>query len=157
MGQWKYLALAALLSGCTSQPANIESFQLADSVALEACGVECLRRLTRNDEGFQRYDANGWLVAVKMTEEDRWLWAFTPASHPANPAVIRRSLFWLPTASRIETVVLCGFEDKARCQAFLDEVSRNNDAIREMGYPEEPAYYMYEVIQTLREVEWGAS
>ncbi|HBM25273.1 MAG: hypothetical protein V7667_14875 [Alloalcanivorax venustensis] len=156
MGQWKYLALAALLSGCTSQPANIESFQLADSVALEACGVECLRRLTRNDEGFQRYDANGWLVAVKMTEKDRWLWAFTPASHPANPAVIRRSLFWLPTASRIETVVLCGFEDEARCQAFLDEVSRNNDAIREMGYPEEPAYYMYEVIQTLREVEWGA-
>ena len=156
MSQWKYLALAALLSGCTSQPANIESFQLADSVALEACGVECLRRLTRNDEGFQRYDANGWLVAVKMTEEDRWLWAFTPASHPAHPAVIRRSLFWLPTASRIETVVLCGFEDEARCQAFLDEVSRNNDAIREMGYPEEPAYYMYEVIQTLREVEWGA-
>ena len=156
MGQWKYLALAALLSGCTSQSANIESFQLADSVALEACGVECLRRLTRNDEGFQRYDANGWLVAVKMTEKDRWLWAFTPASHPANPAVIRRSLFWLPTASRIETVVLCGFEDEARCQAFLDEVSRNNDAIREMGYPEEPAYYMYEVIQTLREVEWGA-
>ena len=156
MGQWKYLALAALLSGCTSQSANIESFQLADSVALEACGVECLRRLTRNDEGFQRYDANGWLVAVKMTEKDRWLWAFTQASHPANPAVIRRSLFWLPTASRIETVVLCGFEDEARCQAFLDEVSRNNDAIREMGYPEEPAYYMYEVIQTLREVEWGA-
>ena len=144
------------MSGCASQPANIESFQRADGVS-RAYRVECLRRLTTEDTHFQRYDANGWLVAVKMTEKDRWLWAFTPASHPAPPAVIRRSLFWLPTASRIETVVLCGFEDEARCQAFLDEVSRNNDAIREMGYPEEPAYYMYEVIQTLREVEWGAS
>ena len=156
MGQWKYLALAALFSGCTSQPAKIESFQCAEGVSPKECRIECLRHFTTEDPDFQRYDANGWLVAVKMTEEDRWLWAFTPASHPANPAVIRRSLFWLPTASRIETVVLCGFEDEARCQAFLDEVSRNNDAIREMGYPEEPAYYMYEVIQTLREVEWGA-
>ena len=155
MSQRMYLALAALLSGCASQPANIESFQRADGVS-RAYRVECLRRLTTEDTHFQRYDANGWLVAVKMTEEDRWLWAFTPPSHPAHPAVIRRSLFWFPDASRIETVVLCGYEDDKRCHAFIDEVSQNNDAIREMGYPEERTYYMYEVIQTLREVEWGA-
>ncbi len=156
MSQWKYLALAALLSGCASQPAKIESFQRAEGVSLADCDVECHRHFTTEDPDFQRYDANGWLVAVKMTEEDRWLWAFTPPSHPAYPAVIRRSLSWYPTESRIDTTVLCGFEDEARCHAFLDEVSENNDAIREMGYPEERAYYMYEIIQTLREVEWGA-
>ncbi len=156
MGQWKYLVLAALLSGCASQPAEVASFQCAEGVSLEECRINCLRHFATEDPGFQRYDANGWLVAVKMTDKDRWLWVFTPPSHPAHPAVIRRSLFWFPTASRIETDVLCGFEDEARCQAFLEEVSRNNDAIREMGYPEERAYYMYEVIQTLRDVEWGA-
>jgi hypothetical protein len=82
MGQWKYLALAALFSGCTSQPAKIESFQCAEGVSPKECRIECLRHFTTEDPDFQRYDANGWLVAVKMTEEDRWLWAFTPASHP---------------------------------------------------------------------------
>ena len=91
-----------------------------------------------------------------MTEQDRRLWSFTPPSHPAHPSVVLRTLYWLPAASRIETSVFCGVEDKQRCQAFIDDVSRHNDAIREMGYPEERRHYMYEVIQTLREAEWGA-
>lgn len=108
MGQWKYVALAALLSGCASSPVDVESFECAEAVS------------------------------------------------PAHPSVVLRTLYWLPAASRIETSVFCGVEDKQRCQAFIDDVSRHNDAIREMGYPEERRHYMYEVIQTLREAEWGA-
>ena len=78
-------------------------------------------------------------VRIAVTKPDAWTiinergdiqWSFTPSSHAANPAVVRRKLKVDPKGFVIiETVALCEAE-KSPCDKLLEEFKELNEKIR---------------------------
>lgn len=144
-------ALSVMISGCAAHKAGSEGVSCPPSMAPMECHYSYLWNQVQTDPDFKLYDANGWLVALKMRPEEQLLWSFVPRSHPAFPALAARSLHWYGTRYQIRTAVVC-LDDNDICQEFINEVEGNNDALRgmECPTPEERPYVMDEIIDRLR-------
>ncbi len=70
----------------------------------------------------------GWTIITSPT--DRSLWSFTPAGHPAHPAVVKRTVVEKDGSISVQTNALCE-ADKTACDKLIDEFRLLNDRVRE--------------------------
>lgn len=92
----------------------------------------------RAEAGAQVAERGGWTLVTESVGGDHVLWSFTPALHPAHPAVVKRRVFQSEGVVRMEMDVLCEAA-RARCdQLTLDfrELNRRmSEAIRQRQPP----------------------
>jgi hypothetical protein len=72
----------------------------------------------RQKPGVRVYEHNGWTVAQDNVEPS--VWSFTPASHPAHPAVVKRYMQEKDGQLFVRTGVICGASKEA-CDALVRE------------------------------------
>ena len=89
-----------------------------------AAALEALRTKPGVDVSMR----DGWTIVSDPNE--RTVWSFTPASHPAYPAVVKRMVVTTPDAIGIRTSVLCGASPDA-CTHLVDEFKKLNERMRE--------------------------
>ena len=77
-----------------------------------AAALAALR--SRTDVQFS--DFHGWTIVSDRASLT--VWSFTPADHPAAPAVVRRQVVQIGQKTGVRTSVLCG-ASKATCDALV--------------------------------------
>ena len=116
-------------------------FFLALAIAV-SCGVEPRRTAAAaepNDIGYPSVEAalqalrqrddviiskqKGWTVVEERAALT--IWSFTPADHPAHPAVVKRQVYEENGAARIRMWAKCGAAKDA-CDALLEGFQRLN-------------------------------
>jgi hypothetical protein len=70
----------------------------------------------------------GWTIVDDR--DDQTIWSFTPANHPAHPAVIKRIIVQKGDGIFIDMSALCHAE-KPACDKLVAEFQALNDKIRE--------------------------
>lgn len=84
-------------------------------------------------------ESDGWVVVAEPSASAQW--SFTPAGHPAHPAVVRRVIRRDGGAVRVETSSLCEGPAPA-CAQLLSDFETLNDritqAVRSRGRPMPP-------------------
>jgi len=72
----------------------------------------------------------GWkLVTINRGSDNEVLWSFTPETHPAYPAAIKRNILRKDRVMRIRMNVLCE-AGKQECDALIAEFEQRNEAVR---------------------------
>lgn len=77
----------------------------------------------------------GWTIADDKA--NRTLWSFTPADHPAHPAVVRRTVVQENGQVSIRMNALC-LAKKEACDGLLEEFRRVNTALQQSLAPARP-------------------
>ena len=114
------LGLAILASGAHAEPVGSFGY---DSVAEALLAV-------RADPNAQVQKRQGWMLATQEKEGQTTFWAFTPPSHPAHPAVVKRTPVRKNQGWYIEMAVLCG-PSKLHCDRLVDEFHALNEKMRQ--------------------------
>ena len=78
----------------------------------------------RQKPGVKIYEHNGWTVA--QDDADRAVWSFTPANHPAHPAVVKRYAYEEGGSVWVRMGVICGASKEA-CDALVREFKALTD------------------------------
>ncbi|MDJ0968921.1 MAG: hypothetical protein QNJ06_03390 [Kiloniellales bacterium] len=84
----------------------------------------------RADPNAQISTHQGWTIVSQETEGQSVLWSFTPASHPAHPATVKRTVFEKDGAIYIDMTALCQ-ADKASCDELVEQFRELNEKIRQ--------------------------
>ena len=80
---------------------------------------------SRNDVAFT--DRGGWIVVTEAN--GLTIWSFTPATHPANPAYVKRWLYQKGGAWYVGMQTQCG-APKSVCDALVAEFTLLNEQMR---------------------------
>ncbi len=136
----KRSAVLVLLSGLALGCAHTAPAPLPESKANDIGypDVESARRALLGMSDAKSYTTpDGWLV-VELPAQYQ-LWTFTPATDPANPAVVKRTITTHPDGDvYIEMSVLCGASKEAcddlvrRFQALNQQIVAN---LKQGGHP----------------------
>jgi hypothetical protein len=81
----------------------------------------------RNRAGVSISTENGWTVI--SDSEHRTLWSFTPASRPAHPAAVRRTIVQRGNDIFVDMAVLCEAA-KPACDQLVTDFTTLNERIR---------------------------
>lgn len=65
-------------------------------------------------------DNNGWTIIGIDTPGEHSLWSFTPAGHPAHPAVVKRTVYEENGSVMMKTNALCQAQ-KSACDQLMAE------------------------------------
>ncbi|MFP7723830.1 hypothetical protein [Lysobacter sp. A3-1-A15] len=63
-------------------------------------------------------DNAGWTIVGIDTPQERSIWSFTPAGHPAHPAAVKRTIYEESGMVMMKTNALCQAE-KAACDDLM--------------------------------------
>jgi hypothetical protein len=126
------LAAAALTYGC-AQSTTASAPTAAPKLQARATGIgyptpAAALEALRAKPGVDVATRDGWTIVSDPGEKT--VWSFTPASHPAYPAVVKRMVVTTPEAIGIRTSVLCGAAPEA-CTHLVDEFKKLNERMRE--------------------------
>jgi hypothetical protein len=124
-------AFIVIIGSLSAAHAQVASTQRAIPYASAAAALEGLRA----KRGVVFSNQGDWLIAK---DTDGSMWSFTPANHPANPSVARRTLVEQNGRFRVETRLMCEAEwsacnklnedyvalDKRMIEAIHDKVTR---------------------------------
>ena len=86
--------------------------------------VKELESALRTDDSVRFRKENGWLIA----ESGYRLWSFTPANHPAHPAVVEREVYEENGAVQMRTRQLCE-ADSDSCEQLLSDFKGLNSKV----------------------------
>ncbi len=110
------------------------SLSLAQSVAGEdvssigyASVSEAFEAL-KADPGSKVEESDGWIVVSTKENGNYVLWSFTPSSHPAHPAAVKREIVERDGAIHISMNALCE-ASKTACDALIEEFKHLNEEI----------------------------
>jgi hypothetical protein len=123
-------ALACTMSAVAQSPADPieESGAAAEKLGYKTvtAALEGLKALPGISINVTQPD--GWTIAVER--DTKAMWSFTPASHYAYPAVVRREIKQLDGNVYVEMVALCQAE-KAPCDKLIREFQALNQRMSE--------------------------
>ena len=123
---WRSLSIfiAAWLSACA--PAHSPVSGASESTIGYASideALEALHAKSHAGEDVVFSTENGWTIVEERAEHT--IWSFTPADHPAHPAVVKRALEEEDGAVWIRTTAMCGAE-KAACDEMVKQFEQLN-------------------------------
>ena len=114
------LCLAALwLSGCASTTALAPHPEYGTPQSLLAT--------LRQNPDVQVQQQEGWTLAIDETHQRIWL--FTPPTHAAHPAALKRELVEQDGVLVVRTGILCG-ASKVVCDGLMQETGRVDEVLR---------------------------
>jgi hypothetical protein len=64
------------------------------------------------------YENEGWTIIGVDTPQERSIWSFTPPTHPAHPAAVKRTVYEESGMVMMKTDALCEAE-KVACDALM--------------------------------------
>ena len=117
--------LVAVLSACasaTSNGSNASESTIGYPSIEEA--LEALHAKSHAGENVVFSSQNGWTIVEE--QDAHTIWSFTPADHPAHPAVVKRALEEDDQGLWIRMTAMCG-ADKASCDEMIRQFERLND------------------------------
>jgi hypothetical protein len=82
----------------------------------------------RNKPGAQERQEQGWTII--NDRENHVVWSFTPDTHPAHPAVAKRTIFKKDGAVWVDLNVHCE-ASKIQCDKFVRDFQTLNDRVRD--------------------------
>ncbi len=126
------LMLVLIVSACSSLPTrelNPIEAPVKGSVIGYPSVVSALEDLKRNPDAKVRVE-DGWTIINIQTSERHELWSFTPVTHPAHPAVVKRSIIEDNEKISIVTNALCQ-ANKIECDALISQFEELNQRITE--------------------------
>ncbi len=109
-----FLALPVLAAPVTSDPTD------ADLEAIGYSSVAAARDALAADRTAQFSERRGWTIVASREHGHPVEWFFTPAGHPAHPAVVKRTVVDEGGMGYVDLAVLCHTEQEA-CDALLEE------------------------------------
>jgi hypothetical protein len=101
------ISLTAMLALCVSLAQGADSPDMADTGAIEYSSVAEALAALKAKPGVQFSTDNGMTVAKDLDAPHPAVWIFYPASHPAYPTVIKRSVVNHANGAYMDTSVKC--------------------------------------------------
>jgi hypothetical protein len=110
--------LGAAFAGCffIAVSASAQEVELASSIGYESVAAALAALKARSDVKMAVY--NGWTLASDAAEKA--LWSFTPPTHPAYPAAVKRTVFERNGRALIDVSALCEASKRA-CDELIAE------------------------------------
>ena len=136
--RWRISRIAALagalvLVACeTSQSGNTSSPAPADASSIGYPSVEAALEAVKARPGITESTANGWTVYEDKAKRETWL--FSPAGHPAHPAVVKRTSVRTVDGTRVQMAALCG-GGQTECDRLLAEFQAADKKAAEQARP----------------------
>lgn len=90
----------------------------------------------RAKPGVSVKEENGWIIA--NDPDEKALWTFTTAGHPAHPAAVKRLVIEKDGAAHIQMSVTCGAQ-KAACDRLVQQFKELNESISRSMTTADPA------------------
>ncbi|MFY8274248.1 molecular chaperone DnaJ [Pseudoalteromonas sp. SSDWG2] len=90
--------------------------------------VELALNALKNKEGTNLSIQGGWTIIEDKEESNLVLWSFTPDSHPAHPAAIKRKVVEKNQKIYIQMSALCQAK-KEHCDKLMQEFEQLNQNI----------------------------
>ena len=90
--------------------------------------VDAARKELLAKPGVRAVEQQGWLIIDDQKEMS--LWSFTPQSHEAHPAAVKRTILKKDGAMFVRMNVLCGASKEA-CDRLVAEFNALNDRMRQ--------------------------
>nr|WP_250883992.1 molecular chaperone DnaJ [Glaciecola sp. XM2] len=90
--------------------------------------VELALNALKNKEGTNLSIQGGWTIIEDKEESNLVLWSFTPDSHPAHPAAIKRKVVEKNQKIYIQMSALCQAK-KEDCDKLMQEFEQLNQNI----------------------------
>ncbi len=81
------------------------------------------------DPNAQFSDRGGWTIVSTKEGPNVVMWSFTPTSHPAYPAAVKRTMVQKDGAWYLEMKVLCG-GTKSACDKLVEDFNQLNDKMK---------------------------
>ena len=124
----KLIGLAVLALACSPLLASEEDlgYQGTGSTDSETVG-EALSRM-KGDPNYEVQIHEGWTIVASKPHGT--MWSFTPPSHPAHPAYVRREVVEENGTISIATSAKCG-ASKAACDALVRQFLELNNQVSE--------------------------
>jgi len=80
-----------------------------------------------------RFDMrDGWVVVASVERGNPVLWSFTPAGHPAHPAVVKRTALEKTGTGFVELTTLCEGPE-AECKRLLEQFKQINQELAQQN------------------------
>jgi hypothetical protein len=123
--------LVALIFSCLliSESAGAETEHSATNSTPYQSVEEALTSL-RSDPSITFSHSDGWTIAQGNSGLGYLIWSFTPPTHPAHPAAVKRTISQRSEAITISMEVICEAERSA-CDALISEFDELNEGIKQ--------------------------
>jgi|SoiMethySBSTD1v2_1073268.scaffolds.fasta_scaffold1635191_1 hypothetical protein len=127
------LACALVLVACeTGQSGNTSNPAPADAGSVGYPSVEAALEAVKARPGITESTSNGWTVYEDKAKRETWL--FSPAGHPAHPAVVKRTSVRTVDGTRVQMAALCG-GGQTECDRLLAEFQAADKKAAEQARP----------------------
>ncbi|MDP4301829.1 hypothetical protein [Leptothrix discophora] len=126
-----WTALAGLLALGAITPARAqEAAQPLPAIPYTRVAEALAALAARDGNGTVVTHADGWTTVNEPMASAQW--SFTPAGHPAHPALVRRIVERQPVGElRIDVQTLCESPSAAACAQLRSDFEAMNDRIRQ--------------------------
>jgi hypothetical protein len=131
------LLTALVLAACgTPDPApGGAPAESSDPTKIGYPSVEAALSAVRARPGVTESQSDGWTVIEDKAHRETWL--FSPAGHPAHPAVVKRTFVRRQGESGTMTAAMCG-AGQAACDKLVAEFNANDRKGAEMQQGGQP-------------------
>jgi hypothetical protein len=125
-----YVVFIFLLTGCATTENEKLGYNGVKKSSSDSPGVlQTLESLKSNPDATFR-NTNGWTIINIDNDEEKSIYSFTPESHAAYPAIVKREIIEKEGAIHIEMTAKCG-ATKAICDELVQQFAVLNDKIRQ--------------------------
>ncbi len=125
-----YVVFIFLLSGCASTENESLGYNGKKKSSSESPGVlKTLENLKSNPDATFR-NANGWTIINIDNDLEKSIYSFTPESHAAYPAIVKREIIEKDGSIHIEMTAKCG-ATKDVCDELVQQFVALNNKIRQ--------------------------
>jgi hypothetical protein len=97
--------------------------------------IEAALEALRADPGAQFETQQGWTVVASREGQNPVQWFFTPAGHPAHPAVVKRTALERNGTGLIDLAALC-YSAEGDCFRLLDDFRQRSELAARAAQPQ---------------------
>jgi hypothetical protein len=93
--------------------------------------VDAARAALKNDPNAEVREQDGWtIIQTREGEKSMSIWSFSPPSHPAYPAVVKRTIYEEDGSVMMKTNALCQ-ASKSECDKLMAQFAEMERQMRE--------------------------
>jgi hypothetical protein len=113
------IAALGLAACATAGPPGAANADPDEATRIEYPTIEAALSAVRARPGVSESQSDGWTVIEDKARRETWL--FSPPSHPAHPAVVKRTVVRRLGETRTQTAARCG-AGQAACDRLVAEL-----------------------------------
>ena len=130
MNKLIYVIVFSLLIGCASTEQESLGYKGKKKSSSENPGaLKTLENLRNNPDATFRNN-NGWVIINIDNGDEKSIYSFTPESHPAYPAIVKREVIEKDGSIHLEMTAKCGASKKV-CDDLIQQFVALNNNVRQ--------------------------